>query len=335
MEAATGQDGFPEDILFVSFRPPEGRDLPKAEDRFQKATARADKGEVKEAQRDFKKLVADFPEIAKYHRALGQASLVLQDYDRAEDELLRSLALDPRDPGALTLLGNLYARRGTPAKAIPLYRRSLALEPNVYAFTNLGAALVETGQVDAGVEVLRQAITQDPSYPNAWYGLGLALSRKQGLGFIPEAIECLDGALEQMGGRRASPDLWDTTQELLGTLSQIEARESTPRARAAIEAAIARYSVEGDLPVRLEEGAIKGGQLAKIEFGWVHSRPYHRLLVGLGAGVLREHYVLHELEHLELTCLARRAGTNRWFASNPSTRERAIRSFSSLGRQVL
>jgi len=36
--------------------------------------------------------------------------------------------------------------------------------------------------------------------------------------------------------------------------------------------------------------------------------------------------VLHELEHLMLTDLARAAGTNRWFASTAGSREKAIRS---------
>ena len=135
-----------EEVLVIEFSPPAGRDLVAAERRFGKATTRAQRGEVRQVLEDLKQLVADFPEVAKYHRALGQAHLVLEEHGDAEGELLSSLALDPRDPDALTLLGNLYTKSKAPAKAIPLYERSLQIQRNVYALTNLGAALAETGR---------------------------------------------------------------------------------------------------------------------------------------------------------------------------------------------
>jgi hypothetical protein len=47
-----------------------------------------------------------------------------------------------------------------------------------------------------------------------------------------------------------------------------------------------------------------------MELAWAHHRPHHGLIIGTQAGLEREHYVPHELEHLTLTELARAAGTN-------------------------
>jgi hypothetical protein len=78
--------------------------------------------------------------------------------------------------------------------------------------------------------------------------------------------------------------------------------------------------------VQREEAALSG-VLAKLEYGWVHRRSYHRLLVHPGSrDIEREHYVRHELEHLCLVNLARAARRNRWFTSTPQTHETVTRA---------
>jgi len=99
-------DGQP--LLTLTFTTPAGRDPVAGETRFRAASTKADRGNVGGALREFRELVQEFPEVAKYHRALGQAHLVGGQPEQAEDAFLHSLALDPRDRDTLTLLGNLY-----------------------------------------------------------------------------------------------------------------------------------------------------------------------------------------------------------------------------------
>lgn len=319
--------------LVLTFIAPEGRDVGAAERIFQRATRQADRGDLKGAFRDLERISRDFPEVAKYHRVLGQAHLVSGRQEEAEDEFLRALRLDPLDHDALTLLGNLYAARNRPQEAIPLYERSIALSPNVYALNNLGAAVAQTGNKERALEILREAVALDPSYPNAWYGLGLTLSSMVDLSLIPESIHCLDEALRVMGRRASDPAVWDATRGLLDKLVVIQARESVTPAGDAVRRILVehetRVSASGaSLPIRIEQAQIKGA-LAKIELAWVHDRSYHRLIVNPGTGLEREHFVLHELEHLALAEAARSERTNRWFASSPETRARALRDIRS------
>lgn len=166
------------DCLVVEFHPPSGRDLGAAEDTFQRACELANSGNVPGALVSLEKVVRDFPEVPKYHRNLGQGYLEVKKLEEAEDEFLRTLSLDPRDVAALILLGNLYQQRGAPEKATPLYRRAIELQPDAYAFTNLGAALAKLGDLDGAVEAFGEALKIDPTFAKAAFGLRMALSQK-------------------------------------------------------------------------------------------------------------------------------------------------------------
>lgn len=318
IETVMQEAGSTAEFLVVEFRPPHGRNLDKAERLFQKATGRADRGDVRGALPDLKRLVAHFPEVPKYHQTLGLAYLELDELEAAEDELLRALRLDPRLEAALTLLANVYQRRGNLELAIPLYRRSIELHPTVHAMSNLGAVLAQTGDLPQAIPVLEAATRVDPAFPKAWYGLGLALYKTGDPARFPNAMDALDKTLAALGERKREATLWDTTRQLLNHVTQAAAQATLHRAQEINEAVAQAEAAAGGLPVRREETPVSG-VLAKFEYGWVHNRPYHRLLVDPNPRVEREAFVRHELEHLRLVNLARAAHRNRWFVSTDDT----------------
>lgn len=310
-------------VLVIEFTANEQRDVLKGEEAFAEAASMADRGDIAGALPLLAELVKKFPEVPKYRRALGQAYMALGDLDNAEDELLRALRLDPLDASAHTVLGNIYAGRNRQDHAIGFYRRSIELEPSVYALNNLAAALAKTGLIEEGIRTFREALNEDPSYPQAWYGLGLALTRKRDRPLLREAIQALDQALRLLDQRYREPQLWDLAQQQLLGLVPLEAEEEAVLARKINEEVAEAEGVRQGMPVKLvtnEDLPV----LAKIEYGWVHQRSFHRVVMQSAAVPVRDHHVRHELEHLRLTNLARNAGRNRWFASNDSTKERAF-----------
>jgi tetratricopeptide (TPR) repeat protein len=323
-----GSETEPNEVLVLEFNPPERGDTQTAERRFARATRDAEAGRVRSALPELERLAQEFPEVAKYHRAIGQAYLVLGDFERAEDSMLRSLSLNSLDPDALTLLGNIYAKRDRPADAVPLYERSLAIRRNVYALNNLGAAYAELGDLDAALRTLREAAKEDPKYPNTWFGIALTLSRQERLDVLPEALSALDTCLRVIERRDRAPEIWDSGRGLLDSLSGIRAREEVSGAQEAIRRTLSSLATDSDIEVRIEEQALRG-VLAKLELSWVHHRSYHRLVVTPARGPEREHHILHELQHLRLLHSARQAGTNRWFASTAASREKGIRSMEA------
>ena len=308
------------EYLVVEFTPPQGRDLHHAEDLFAKATRRAARGDVRGAVKDLKRVVTQFPEMAKYHQALGQAYLETGNPDGAEDELLRALTLDPRAEAALTLLANVYAHRNQPEMAIPLYRRAIALQPTAYALSNLASLLAKASQFEEAIATFEAALREDAAFPNAWYGLGLALYTQRDAAQFPRALDALDRALQVLGERRTNPPIWDASRDLVKVVAHAAAEAVVPTATAINTEVAAQEGERSGLPVRRDDADLP--VLAKMELGWVHQRPYHRLVVKPGAGTTREHLVRHELEHLVLVNLARDARRNRWFVSNDATRQR-------------
>lgn len=315
-------------VLNLAFTPPRDRDLAAAERAFDVGTRLADRGKVREAVREFARVVAKFPEVAKYHRALGQAHFVLGNVADAEDELLRALTLDPSDAAALVVLGNVYAGQQKSEQALGLYQRAHSLVPEALTASNIGGMHGRLGHHDEAIAAFRDAVALDPEYPNSLYGLALALSNKRDHTLLPEALSALDRALASLGEREASPAIWDAVAGLVQSLAAVFADSLVPAAQRVAEETMASLEAASGLPVQVENQPTPG-VLAKIEYGWVHDRPYHRLLVGSPAGRSREHYILHELEHLRLTTLARKAGTNRWFVSTSESRDIAFSAIAS------
>ncbi len=316
-----GREG--RDYLVLTFTPPPGRDLARAEQRFDSATALADRGRLEPARQVFSALVEEFPEVARFHRALGQAEMVLGRADEAETALLHGLRLDPLDPDSLTLLGNVYYGQGRLDQAVPLFERSVALSPNTYAFSSLGAALSKLGKHEEAIRAFEQAATADPQHPNAWYGLALALTFVDRPQAAIRALHALDRALEVVGTRSRSPGLWDAAQALVGELAPKAAEEQQPVAAKINRIVAEAESTEFEVPVRLVETPLEGVD-AKVEFAWLHGAREHRILIQPTPSPQREYFVRHVLERLRLTDLARRAGRNRWFSGGAT--ERALES---------
>jgi hypothetical protein len=109
----------------------------------------------------------------------------------------------------------------------------------------------------------------------------------------------------------------------LTSLSSAVAQDLLREAQAAVTATIAEQKERFGIPIELEHADLPGID-AKIEYAWVHHRPFHRLITGTHPSPAREHHALHELEHLRLTNAARAAGRNRWFGSSIEGSQRAI-----------
>ena len=88
--------------------------------------------------------------------------------------LLEQLKSDPKNPDLLAKIGNTYYDAQQFPAAIQYYQRSLQARPaDVSVRTDLGTAYWYTGDADAGIQQLDQALTYDPNYANALFNLGV------------------------------------------------------------------------------------------------------------------------------------------------------------------
>jgi tetratricopeptide (TPR) repeat protein len=90
----------------------------------------------------------------------------LEEACAAEREAIRLL---PGDPRSLISIGRLLHSLGRPAEAIPYFEEGLRLKPH-YAEADarfmLSEALESLGQIDKAVQIWRQIIKMDSTYPS-------------------------------------------------------------------------------------------------------------------------------------------------------------------------
>jgi protein O-GlcNAc transferase len=130
-------------------------------------------------------------QIAAEHHQAGRLA-------EAEKIYRQVLSQQPRNAGALHLLGVIALQVGRPDTAIELIRQAIALNAVVAEFhNNLGNALRDRQLLDEAIAAYRQALRLKPDLAVAHYNLGNAL-RDQGL--LDEAI----AAYRQ--GLRVKPD---------------------------------------------------------------------------------------------------------------------------------
>ena len=100
----------------------------------------------------------------QHHRA-GRISDAETLYEQA-------LAINPRHPDALHLLGLTALQRGAAGKAAELIRKATSLQPRNWAFhADLAAALIELGDLDGALAAFRQATRFNPDEPQFQMGI--------------------------------------------------------------------------------------------------------------------------------------------------------------------
>ena len=133
-------------------------------------------GKLAEAEATLRQLLQAFPNHAPAHFLLGAVAHKAGRLQSALDHLTkaRSLDLSAADPFFLT--GLIHQQLRQLPQAIAAYQLCLIRRPaDAKALNNLGRALLDTGNIDAGLKSLEQAVVADPQNTGALNNLGEAL----------------------------------------------------------------------------------------------------------------------------------------------------------------
>jgi Flp pilus assembly protein TadD len=112
--------------------------------------------------------------------------------ERAEPELRQAVSLSPLVCNARNALGKLYLAEGRSAEAEEQFHRSVDIEPNIMAYSNLGVIHWERGEVKPAEQEWREALRLAPNDPSLLNDLGL-LSVHQGR--YAEAVSYFEQAM--------------------------------------------------------------------------------------------------------------------------------------------
>ncbi len=156
-----------------------------------------------EPNRPLQDFVAAHPEDPQGYQLLGQRQLAAKDMAGARKTFEKADALAPNDAATLNNLAWIYQTAGDP-RAAELAQRAHALAPGSPDIADtFGWILVQRGEVDKGVPILRDAAAKLPNNAEVRYHLAAALVKsgdqdngRRMLQALLESGDTFDGAMD-------------------------------------------------------------------------------------------------------------------------------------------
>jgi predicted TPR repeat methyltransferase len=158
--------------------------------------------------------------VPDHPRALHYAGVLAHQQGRSDEAVAlieKSLRLDP-DADAYSNLGIVHQSAGRLDEAIAAYRRAIAVAPHhANAHSNLGVLFRMTGQPEDAEAAYRAAIALDPGHVDAWTNLGILLNS---LKRTEEAAACYSRAITLQPTHRDARKLLALAHCTLGEFEQ-------------------------------------------------------------------------------------------------------------------
>lgn len=185
-------------------------------------------GQNDAAIRSYLQAIALQPQFAEAHNNLGNAYVADGRLSEAIESYQKAIALVPSYAEAYNNMGTALQEAGLPNEAAKAYKRAIALRPEfAQAYCNLAAALLERVPEEAE-QYVRQALTLQSNYYEAWVTLGKVLLPQ---GHVDQARAAIGQALALRSGNGLKvfsalmlPTIMGTHQDVQDSRKQFEQR---------------------------------------------------------------------------------------------------------------
>jgi tetratricopeptide (TPR) repeat protein len=271
------------------------------------------------------KLLDKYPAESEFHRILGQVCSDLGNQDEAIDSLIYALKWNPKNEYALLMLGNIFAKFKSDIKtAMSYYDQVLVLKPeDNIALNNIGANLMQLGQIKEAKDYFNRAIELNPDYPNTHFAMSmLADTEKNMYSAFDYSLKALTKCVKK------DAFFQNCFQHSVAIANKmISSNDVMP----IIEKFVSKLSYESEKEIKVEEdNSIPTA--AKIEFAENYNRNYHLVKYKSDYPAV-EHLIMHELHHLELVVEARKEKENQLFTTNDSFKKKFLYSLEKETKQ--
>ncbi len=187
------------------------------------------------------------PNLAESHASLAWATLIYDhDFRAAEREFERSLELNPRYAHAHHWFGLYLGLTGRYEEGYTELKRAIRLEPHSIMNQTLGFVLVFNRRYDQAKEQFEKALELDPTFFQAYWGLGAAdlykSQHQSAIAAMEKAVQLSGRAplfLATLGEAYAAGGYRQEAQKMLNELQEVaKDRYVSPYAVAHIHAAL-------------------------------------------------------------------------------------------------
>ncbi|HUO80302.1 MAG TPA: tetratricopeptide repeat protein [Steroidobacteraceae bacterium] len=235
-------------------------------------------GEAAAAEVSFRRALALVPLSPDALIGLGDALDAGGNAAEAERTYQRAIAVQPQYATAQLACGNFLLAHGRPAEAVPLYQRAGELTPdNPSAFSNLGGAYFQMGDLERAAAAFEHSLTLEPrraSYSNAG-------TVRYYLGQYAAAAELYRKAIELAP---ADHRLWGNLADAL--LYGAHPDEAPPNYRRALELAEGELAVNPKHAVNQAQAAYYAARLGAHD----KARQFLATAIAEGAGDYQAQY---------------------------------------------
>ena len=133
-------------------------------------------GQLKQALKQAKALVQQFPMSLVLYNIQGAVLQELGQLDLSIDAYNKALAIEPNYADACYNMGMALQKQGKLQEAIKAYNKALAIKPDyVDAYNNIGVALTGQGKQEEAIEAYIGALSINPDYAEAYNNIGNSL----------------------------------------------------------------------------------------------------------------------------------------------------------------
>lgn len=275
----------------------------KAQKNFEKAAECCSQGRFNAAKDLLLKGIKASPDHSESHRLLGQIFLQEGDLTKAENSVIESLRIDPKNMWALILMGNILAKNKDKADAAEgYYQKVLEYYPdNAIALNNVGTIFMQRGNDAKGLQYLKKALELDDSYINSYYGIALAHYNK---GELKEAFEWALRGAKKGENRKEDPNVRQELLKLLLTAARniCDKTDYEPQVIQEARNLEKKHGIKIIFEIDPNQDTLAHLKFADFYHTDVNVVRYKR------EGNY-SHYMLHELMHLDMMMEAKQKGT--------------------------
>lgn len=307
-----------EDVIIVEI---DSHILDKTENQFNKACKLCEEHKFEQAIEILKEVVSICPLHADAYRMIAQSYMMLGDLENAVDNNIEALRIDAGNLWALVLMGNILTRKGEPEAAMTYYKKVLKYHPDDFmALNNVGGTLLELGKYDEAIDSFEKCLAIDKTYMNAYYGLALAYyNKKESKKAMEIAQEGISNAIE----RKENPQVREEMLKLMLTTAK-DIVKDTNYMHLVIDIKnklIADFNeeikIENDSNLKLS---------ALLQYGKAHRRDYHVVKYN-DRKKYNEHFMMHELMHLQMNLSASCEDKNKLLGYNEECKKRFMAKY--------
>lgn len=277
------------------------------QDKLKKVDAYCTLGEFEEARKLLDEIIDEDKSASDAWRLAAQIDWqYLNQIDKAYDELIEALRLDPKNMWALILMGNLICNgKHDPDTAEKYYKKVLKYYPkNVVALQNIGGVYLKDNRFDEAAEIYKKALALDETHANSYYGLALAYLNIHRFydAFEYSRLGCIKAI-----DRPENPGVKENLQKLMFYVADILVKDTNYDD--IIKKLKAKEEYLGERPVKFEDDddlVVYG----KLEYAPIYLRDEHVIKRNPDTEYL-PHIIAHELTHLDMMIANTKAGKGK------------------------